>query len=81
MHTPVVGDPVYGGRLRLPKGADERLKDVLQNFKRQALHATQLALQHPESDTRVSWQAAVPEDMACLIEALQEDARMFSDNE
>ena len=81
VHTPVVGDPVYGGRLRLPKGADERLKDVLQNFKRQALHATQLALQHPESDTRVSWQAAVPEDMACLIEALQEDARMFSDNE
>jgi len=75
VHTPVVGDPVYGGRLRLPKGAGDVLKDALQNFRRQALHAEHLALMHPGSDTLVGWQAAVPEDMAGLIQALQDDAR------
>ncbi len=81
VHTPVVGDPVYGGRLRLPKGAGEALKEVLQSFRRQALHATQLALLHPESDEMISWQAAVPEDMAHLIKALQDDVRAFAANE
>jgi len=80
VRTPVVGDPVYGGRLRLPKGAGEALKEALQNFRRQALHATQLALLHPESGEMTSWQAAVPEDMAQLIGALQDDARGFADD-
>ena len=80
VHTPVVGDPVYGGRLRLPKGAGDVLKDALQNFKRQALHATQLELLHPETNEMISWQADVPEDMAYLIQALQDDAKMFPDN-
>ncbi|MEM7279232.1 MAG: 23S rRNA pseudouridine(1911/1915/1917) synthase RluD, partial [Pseudomonadota bacterium] len=45
----LVGDPVYGGRLRLPAGADEALANLLRGFKRQALHATSLALSHPET--------------------------------
>ena len=80
VRTPVVGDPVYGGRLRLPKGAGDVLKDALQNFRRQALHATRLAVLHPETDEMISWQAAVPQDMGHLIQALQDDAKMFSDN-
>ena len=80
VHAPVVGDPVYGGRLRLPKGAADPLKQALQNFRRQALHATQLALQHPESGEMISWQAAVPEDMAHLIEALRDDVSAQQDN-
>ena len=80
VHAPVVGDPVYGGRLRLPKGADDALKEVLQNFRRQALHATQLALLHPQTDEMISWQAAVPKDMADLILALQDDVRAHQDN-
>ncbi|HUT41963.1 MAG TPA: 23S rRNA pseudouridine(1911/1915/1917) synthase RluD, partial [Gammaproteobacteria bacterium] len=46
-HTPVVGDPVYGGRLRLPAGAGTALQAELAGFRRQALHATRLELQHP----------------------------------
>ncbi|MFV1973277.1 MAG: 23S rRNA pseudouridine(1911/1915/1917) synthase RluD [Thiohalobacterales bacterium] len=75
IHCPVVGDPVYGGRLRLPRGAGERLQSVLQGFRRQALHAAQLAFTHPGSGQAVSWEAALPEDMATLIKVLQEDAR------
>ncbi len=43
----LVGDPVYGGRPRPPKGASEKLISTLREFKRQALHATMLRLTHP----------------------------------
>lgn len=72
---PVVGDPVYGGRLRFPKGASERLKQLLHDFKRQALHAVKLELVHPATGKKMQWAASVPKDMAELMEALAEDAR------
>lgn len=74
-HIPVLGDPAYGGRLRMPKGADAAFRDVLSGFRRQALHATQLGLTHPISNEEMRWQAEVPEDMAQLIAVLREDAR------
>jgi 23S rRNA pseudouridine1911/1915/1917 synthase len=77
-HHPVVGDPVYGGRLRLPKSAGEQLTAVLSGFRRQALHATQLTLVHPVSGELMSWQADVPPDMTALIQTLQQDARQHS---
>jgi 23S rRNA pseudouridine1911/1915/1917 synthase len=43
----LVGDPVYGGRLALPKGAGDRVIQVLRSFKRQALHASRLEFVHP----------------------------------
>jgi len=78
-HFPVVGDPVYGGRLRLPRGAGDTLKDVLSGFRRQALHATQLELVHPGTGETVAWHAAVPDDMAKLIDTLRQDARQHTD--
>ena len=74
IHCPVVGDPVYGGRLRQPRGAGEALRNVLQGFRRQALHAQRLAFQHPGSGVPVSWEAPVPVDMQELIDALHADA-------
>ena len=78
-HFPVVGDPVYGGRLRLPQGASAALRETLANFRRQALHAARLELVHPGSGELVSWEADVPDDMAQLIEVLREDARQQHD--
>lgn len=75
IHCPVVGDPVYGGRLRLPRGAGERLKAVLQRFTRQALHAERLALSHPRDGRPMVWEAALPEDMQGLVEALRDDLK------
>jgi len=75
IRCPVVGDPVYGGRLRLPRGAGEHLQSVLQGFRRQALHAAQLAFTHPGTGQSVGWEAPLPEDMATLVDALREDAR------
>jgi len=73
-HTPVVGDPVYGGRLRLPAGAGPQLQAALTAFRRQALHAVRLELPHPAGGETVGWEAGVPEDMAQLIGRLREDA-------
>ncbi len=72
---PVVGDPVYGGRLKIPKGCSEHLKNTLRNFKRQALHAVKLALAHPTSGKKMQWAVSVPGDMGELMEALAEDAK------
>jgi 23S rRNA pseudouridine1911/1915/1917 synthase len=73
INHPLVGDPVYGGRLKLPKGCSDEMAQSLRNFKRQALHATLLGLTHPASGEWLQWQRDVPEDMACLISVLDKD--------
>src|SRR6056297_3463420 len=72
---PLVGDPLYGGRLRLPKGTTEELREALSAFNRQALHARQLTLEHPETGEILTWEVSLPEDMVALIEALRKHAR------
>ena len=80
IHCPVVGDPVYGGRLRLPRGASDALKDALAGFKRQALHARRLELQHPASDELMTWESPVPDDMQQLIRILEADLAESDDS-
>ena len=75
LHYPVLGDPVYGGRLKIPAGASDKLKKKIQSFRRQALHALKLSLIHPRTGKRVQWVTSVPEDMSKLMEALAEDAK------
>ncbi len=72
---PLVGDPVYGGRLRIPAGCGDRLAGILRGFRRQALHAARLGLTHPASGKQMEWQMPLPEDMARLVEAMREDQR------
>jgi 23S rRNA pseudouridine1911/1915/1917 synthase len=72
---PVVGDPVYGTRRRYPAGAAEELRATLDGFQRQALHAVELALQHPFTGEALSWQAPIPADMQGLLAALAADQR------
>jgi len=69
---PLIGDPMYGGKLRFPKKADKVLKDALLNFKRQALHARKLTLTHPISGKLMSWKAPLPEDMLALLAVLND---------
>lgn len=71
----LVGDMVYGGRLKLPKGATAELQDMLRNFKRQALHAGKLGLIHPVSEEYMEWQVPPPEDFNLLLEMLKKDAK------
>ena len=74
LHYPLVGDPTYGGRLRLPADSSSTLREALRHFKRQALHAGVLGLIHPESGAALQWDAPLPADMQQLLEALRSDA-------
>jgi 23S rRNA pseudouridine1911/1915/1917 synthase len=67
----LVGDPMYGGRVRFPKKASEELKQALLNFKRQALHSKKLTLSHPISGELMSWKVPVPDDMQELLNVLK----------
>lgn len=73
IRLPLLGDPVYGGRPRLPPRASPRCIEVIQNFRRQALHAERLALSHPVSGERLEWRAEIPADLAELLAVLGED--------
>ncbi|MBT4747167.1 MAG: 23S rRNA pseudouridine(1911/1915/1917) synthase RluD [Candidatus Thioglobus sp.] len=68
---PLIADPMYGGKVRFPKKADEALKDVLKGFNRQALHAKKLSLMHPISGEEMSWKVPLPQDLQDLLQALQ----------
>jgi 23S rRNA pseudouridine1911/1915/1917 synthase len=70
---PILGDPLYGGALKLPKGASDELVAVLRGFRRQALHAETLEFAHPVSGAPVRCTAPVPEDMQQLMRALRQD--------
>ncbi len=76
---PLVGDPLYGGRPRPPKGASEAFITTLRGFDRQALHATMLRLYHPISGIEMEFHAALPQDMVDLIAALKADTEEFKD--
>ena len=70
---PIVGDPAYGGRKKLPAGATPELVQALQTFPRQALHAARLTLTHPKSGKRVTYDAPLPADLAGLLDVLARD--------
>ncbi len=72
---PLVGDGVYGGRLRLSAGASAELATALREFPRQALHALRLSFIHPASGEAVEWESSLPEDMQQLLSVLQSEAR------
>ena len=70
---PLIGDPLYGGRPKLPPGAADSLKEILREFPRQALHARKLSFVHPRSGESMSFRAALPDDLLMLLDYLRED--------
>ncbi|MDO8826090.1 23S rRNA pseudouridine(1911/1915/1917) synthase RluD [Methylophaga sp.] len=71
---PLLGDPLYGGRFKIPKGMTESCLAALLNIRRQALHAGLLGFDHPATGEPVSWQIPLPLDMQRLLDVLREDA-------
>ncbi|MEZ5504245.1 MAG: 23S rRNA pseudouridine(1911/1915/1917) synthase RluD [Halioglobus sp.] len=72
-HYPLVGDPLYGGRPRIPRGASDLLIDTLRNFPRQALHARALGLVHPVTAEYLQFECPLPEDILRLIAVLEQE--------
>ena len=74
IHAPLLGDPVYGGRPRLPREPSEELRVALQTFRRQALHASRLRLAHPVSGEALCCESPLPPDLDHLLMLLRADA-------
>jgi 23S rRNA pseudouridine1911/1915/1917 synthase len=72
---PLVGDPLYGRRLVIPKGASPATVAALRGFRRQALHAARLAFKHPGHGGRVEFAAPLAADLAALLAALRADGQ------
>lgn len=69
---PLIGDKIYGYRPHFPKSCSEELKDILRNFPRQALHASQLKLTHPTTQEELAFKSELPEDIVLLCRLLSE---------
>lgn len=72
---PVIGDPLYGGRVRKSLSLRQAERSLtfalLRTLRRQALHAAELEFAHPVSGERLHFESALPEDMAHALALLQ----------
>ncbi|RLQ21425.1 23S rRNA pseudouridine(1911/1915/1917) synthase RluD [Seongchinamella sediminis] len=79
-HYPLVGDPTYGGRPKIPKGASDELIAALRGFPRQALHARALGLYHPESGEEMQFECPLPDDIQALLAVLEREDPVINDD-
>ena len=73
IRAPLVGDPVYGGRPKLPPAASDELRVALQGLRRQALHASRLQLAHPKTGAALDFSSPLAPDLAALLDLLRAD--------
>ncbi|MGH8433058.1 MAG: 23S rRNA pseudouridine(1911/1915/1917) synthase RluD [Pseudomonas sp.] len=77
VNFPLVGDPAYGGRFRIPPAASPTMVQALKDFPRQALHARFLELDHPVTGQRMKWESPLPDDFVWLLTLLRQDREAF----
>jgi 23S rRNA pseudouridine1911/1915/1917 synthase len=66
---PLVGDTTY---IKGVQKCAPQLREVLNGFPRQALHATRLALDHPITGERMEFDSVLPDDFDELLEQVEE---------
>ena len=74
LKAPMVGDPLYGiGNIIPHKLMTGVLRDAIDHFDRQALHAIKLGLIHPKTNELMEWQIELADDMKALLEAMRHE--------
>ena len=71
---PLIGDPLYGRRRRFAKNTHQKLREIIESFPRQALHAAQLSFIDPATSKEVTFQSNLPTDLVELRENLLNQA-------
>ena len=71
---PLIGDPLYGRRRRFAKNTHQKLREIIESFPRQALHAAQLSFIDPATSKEVTFQSSLPSDLVELRENLLNQA-------
>ena len=67
---PLIGDPLYGRRRRFAKNTHQKLREVIEGFPRQALHASELSFVDPSVNAEVTFKSKLPSDLVELRENL-----------
>jgi 23S rRNA pseudouridine1911/1915/1917 synthase len=67
---PILGDPVYGPRMRGNAVLPGQVAQVLKDAGRQMLHAWRLTFYHPDNDRKVTFEAVMPDDMQRVLKRL-----------
>ena len=68
----LIGDQLYEkAKKSMIKGVDENVKQMINSFPRQALHATTLGFIHPRSKLFVQFESAFPQDFQNLYNTLK----------
>ena len=63
---PIIGDPLYGRKRRFAKSTDSKLREVIEQFPRQALHASSLGFLHPSTNKKIEFTIELPKDIKNL---------------
>lgn len=74
---PVLGDPLYGSGFKTRSAGLPEIPQVLVNaLGRQALHAAELGFEHPTTASPMTFESALPTDIATIIEALRSPSKL-----
>ena len=68
---PIIGDGLYNPRNLIAKNTPETLITHIQNFPRQALHASKIRFPAIKGDSFFKFEADLPEDMQSLIKEME----------
>ena len=69
---PLIGDPLYGNKNYNKSGKlSDQLREFLIVFNRQALHSSQIGVEHPITNTYISLCSDLPEDLKLLKSLLK----------
>jgi len=72
INYPLVGDKIYFKRPKIAAGLSKEARKIIANFPRQALHASQLSLEHPITGEPYTWRSELPQDIRQLLAALED---------
>lgn len=69
---PLIGDQEYGKHFQTKENTlNDDCREVVQNFKRQALHAAVLGFEHPITGEHLRFEAPMPKDMEKLVSSFK----------
>ena len=68
---PLIGDVLYGRKKRFAKSTNSDLREVIEKFPRQALHASNLTFKDVDSENEVNFESSLPKDLLDLEKNLE----------
>lgn len=69
--NPIIGDQIYGKQNKFIRDIDPKFKELLDVFKRQALHAKSIGFIHPTTKKEVYFECEKPKDFENLLKIIK----------